>query len=604
MKQSTKKLLALLTAGMLCTGSLGFLPASAETAGETDENNTIETAEAIEVNTEVTGNLATEDDVDYYRLDLAENSLLELSFQHKDLNNSGRYWKITIADSDGTTLQEWDNNGSQTVYKTPQMGFGAGTYYLIVEGDGFRYSDVNYTMTVTANTTGSFETERNNTLEDASEILLNTPCVGNLYKDGDIDYYKLTLTEDSLLELNFAHKDLNSSSTCWKYSIADDEGTILQTWNNEGSDINQKTPKMGFGEGTYYIIVEGISLFYSDINYTLTVNSDNAGSFETEKNDAVEDASEIALNTPFVGNLYRERDVDYYKLTLTEDSMLELNFQHKDLNSSSRYWKFSIADSDGTTLQTWDNDGSDTNQKTPKMGFEKGIYYLLVESDGFYYSDINYTITVNSSTSGNFETEKNDLIENADAVPVATACTGNLYRERDVDYYSFTLENTSNVSIMFQHVDLNSSSTYWEYSLLDENGKEFFIQDSKGTDVKITSDSTKLDAGTYYVKVTSDSFYHSDANYTLTINADEITYLKGDVNGDGAVNAMDVSALLVSSARQAVGYTEGVLTGENALAADVNEDGEINAMDASYILTYSAKIGAGLDADWDSLIGK
>lgn len=238
------------------------------------------------------------------------------------------------------------------------------------------------------------------------------------------------------------------------------------------------------------------------------------------------------------------------------------------------------------------------------MGFEKGIYYLLVESDGFYYSDINYTITVNSSTSGNFETEKNDLIENADAVPVATACTGNLYRERDVDYYSFTLENTSNVSIMFQHVDLNSSSTYWEYSLLDENGKEFFIQDSKGTDVKITSDSTKLDAGTYYVKVTSDSFYHSDANYTLTINADEITYLKGDVNGDGAINAMDVSALLVSSARQAVGYTEGVLTGKNALAADVNEDGEINAMDASYILTYSAKIGAGLDADWDSLIGK
>ena len=59
MKQSTKKLLALLTAGMLCTGSLGFLPASAETEGETDENNTIETAEAIEVNTEVTGNLAT-----------------------------------------------------------------------------------------------------------------------------------------------------------------------------------------------------------------------------------------------------------------------------------------------------------------------------------------------------------------------------------------------------------------------------------------------------------------------------------------------------------------------------------------------------------------
>ncbi len=234
------------------------------------------------------------------------------------------------------------------------------------------------------------------------------------------------------------------------------------------------------------------------------------------------------------------------------------------------------------------------------MGFAKGIYFIIVEP--FSYSDVDYTLTVNSDTTGTFETEKNDTIEDASVIPVATACIGNIYKNNDVDYYSFTLENTSNVSIMFQHVDLNSSSTYWTYSLLDKNGTEILVQNSKGTDVKITSESAKLDAGTYYIKVNSSS--HSDANYTLTINADEITYLKGDVNGDGAINAMDVSALLVSSARQAVGYTEGVLTGENALAADVNEDGEINAMDASYILTYSAKIGAGLDADWDSLIGK
>ena len=33
MKQSSKKLLALLTAGMLCAGSLGALPAFAETEG-------------------------------------------------------------------------------------------------------------------------------------------------------------------------------------------------------------------------------------------------------------------------------------------------------------------------------------------------------------------------------------------------------------------------------------------------------------------------------------------------------------------------------------------------------------------------------------------
>ena len=596
MKQSSKKLLALLTAGLLCTGSLGFLPASAETEGETDENNTIETAEAIEVNTEVTGNLATRNDVDYYRLDLAENSLLELNFQHKDINNSDVHWKYSIADSEGTILQTWENKGTQTSDTTPKMGFAKGTYFIVVEP--FIYSDENYTLTVNSDTADCFETEKNDTLETASALPLNTPCIGNLYRKRDIDYYQLNLEENTLLELNFQHKDINNSDVYWKYSIADSDGTILQTWENKGTQTSDKTPKMGFAKGTYYIVVE--PNFYSDVNYTLTVNSDTTSYFETEKNDTLETASELSLNTPCIGNLYRNRDIDYYQLNLEENSLLELNFQHKDINNSDVYWKYSIADSDGTILQTWNNKGTQTNDKTPKMGFAKGIYYVIVEPN--FYSDVNYTLTVNSDTTGCFEAEKNDTIEEANAIPVATACTGNIYKNNDVDYYSFTLENTSDVSITFQHLSINNSDTYYKISLLDENNTEIVKQESKGTTTKIDSDSVKLDAGTYYIKVASN--FYSDINYTLTINADEITYLKGDVNGDGAVNAMDVSALLVSSARQAVGYTEGVLTGENALAADVNEDGEINAMDASYILTYSAKMGAGLDVDWDSLIGK
>ena len=80
MKQSSKKLLALMTAGMLCAGSLGALPAFAETEGETGENDTIETAEAIDVNTEVTGNLSSDNDVDCYKVTLQEDGTLSATF--------------------------------------------------------------------------------------------------------------------------------------------------------------------------------------------------------------------------------------------------------------------------------------------------------------------------------------------------------------------------------------------------------------------------------------------------------------------------------------------------------------------------------------------
>ena len=240
------------------------------------------------------------------------------------------------------------------------------------------------------------------------------------------------------------------------------------------------------------------------------------------------------------------------------------------------------------------------------MGFAKGTYYLVITSTSNDAPDINYTISANSVTdvNGTFETEYNDDIDTASTLPLNTPCIGNLYAKSDKDYYQLNLEEDSLLSLTFQHDKTDKSYALWTYSITDSNGYALETWESNGNQSSSTTPEMKLTKGTYYLIVKSTPNDAPDINYTLTINADEITYLKGDVNGDGAINAMDVSALLVSSARQAVGYTEGVLTGKNALAADVNEDGEINAMDASYILTYSAKIGAGLDADWDSLIGK
>ena len=58
--------------------------------------------------------------------------------------------------------------------------------------------------------------------------------------------------------------------------------------------------------------------------------------------------------------------------------------------------------------------------------------------------------------------------------------------------------------------------------------------------------------------------------------------IKGDVNGDGEVDALDTGIV-----RQ---YIKGTreLVGVYAMAADVNSDGEIDSLDSALILKYRA----------------
>lgn len=132
MKQSSKKLLALMTAGMLCAGSLGALPAFAETEGESGENDTIETAEAIDVNTEVTGNLSSDNDVDCYKVTLQEDGTLSATFTRPSLNDYRSFWTLKLVNENNTLVQEWDIDGEGTAYRTDNEGIKAGTYYFIL----------------------------------------------------------------------------------------------------------------------------------------------------------------------------------------------------------------------------------------------------------------------------------------------------------------------------------------------------------------------------------------------------------------------------------------------------------------------------------------
>lgn len=77
---------------------------------------------------------------------------------------------------------------------------------------------------------------------------------------------------------------------------------------------------------------------------------------------------------------------------------------------------------------------------------------------------------------------------------------------------------------------------------------------------------------------------------TSTDPAEPRTYIPGDVNGDGSVNAKDATVILIAAARIGTG-ADSNLNDSALAAANVVIDNAINALDATLILRYAAACG-------------
>ncbi len=91
-------------------------------------------------------------------------------------------------------------------------------------------------------------------------------------------------------------------------------------------------------------------------------------------------------------------------------------------------------------------------------------------------------------------------------------------------------------------------------------------------------------------------------DYAEKFNFTFVNMCLGDVNGDGAVNALDASMILTEYAAAATD-SESVLTEDQNSLADTDLDGAINALDASSVLSYYAHTATGGSGDFIEYLG-
>ena len=107
---------------------------------EIESNNDVNSANTIKLNTVYSGKLNYNEDVDYYKFVISNNSNAAFYFEHKEFKNTNNSLDISILNSASNVCFNFKINGDEVISKC-NFTIPAGTYYICIKGINSAYTD-------------------------------------------------------------------------------------------------------------------------------------------------------------------------------------------------------------------------------------------------------------------------------------------------------------------------------------------------------------------------------------------------------------------------------------------------------------------------------
>lgn len=163
------------------------------------------------------------------------------------------------------------------------------------------------------------ESEPNDNPAQANQLPLNTWVKGKMDDeyDYDVDWYQFTIPKRGVSQIEMIPDSTNTSGAGWEVSVQDvNRHEMLQI-----SGRTAESYKLGLAPGKYYMKVSGIHQTFVDNThpYNLRINYSESEEWEIEQyyeNKNFSNANNILPNKKYTGNMYSERDVDYYRVKI------------------------------------------------------------------------------------------------------------------------------------------------------------------------------------------------------------------------------------------------------------------------------------------------
>ena len=362
-------------------------PAGSANAYESEANNTIATANVIASASPVNGQLASNGDSDYFKLQADQPGVISVTFDAPTSSPYSDYFSVSVVDANGNIIASHETGQDITFQAAVST---AGSYYINVDSNNYYYNSGQYTLTATTtNGTNGFELEPND--DFANAISSGVAIRGQVGTATDTDWFALNVEQAGTLSVNF---DAPTSSPYAEYFhvwLFDANGSLLAS-QATGQDMtfNASVPIAG----NYFVAVTAGDYYHDTGQYALTVtNTASTVLYESEINNTNAQADALALGSQIHGQLSLGSDEDRFAITLTSAGKITTTFDAPTNSIWSDYYQIAIYDQTGTLL---DYRSSGTDLAFDTAVDTSGTYYIAITAGDYYYNGGEYKLTVNA----------------------------------------------------------------------------------------------------------------------------------------------------------------------------------------------------------------
>jgi Ca2+-binding RTX toxin-like protein len=354
---------------------------------ETERNDSFVTANEALVGTAISGQLSSAADLDFFKYNLESAGVLEVGFEAPTDSAFADYFRISVYDASGNLLV---NTSTGTDVSLQAAVAAAGTYYVRVDSDSWYTDPGQYSLTAQFSQNNSTELEQEPNEIYANPLLSGVTKQGQVGTEEDIDWFYINTAAPGGLSVQFdAPTDIDLNY--FNVYVYDYEGNML-AGHATGQDLSFEVSTSA--AGNYFVLIMAGDYLFDDGQYALTVTAlEQTQERESETNDTLATANSLVLGESIWGKLGTDDDQDFFVVSLSSSGTFNVNFDAPTDSAWAKYFRIDVFNESGQRI-AGRRTGSDIAFDVAAP--EAGDYYVVIESHPVFYSDADYSLTVNA----------------------------------------------------------------------------------------------------------------------------------------------------------------------------------------------------------------
>ena len=438
---------------------------------EVEPNGTLATAQPFGCGRSVNASISPAGDADWYRLTLDSTYRLIAA---TDCNGDS-----TMALRDGAgALIEFDDDDGIGFCSRIERTLAAGDYAIEVREFGDN-GTLTYRLRLVCVPLGGDETEPNDSIASADPLACGESLAAHVDPPGDIDFWRIELPEPADVTIGV---DCGGADSL--LAVFDAGGLLVASSDGSGGALCSRLD-LHLGAGTYFAAVQDAAAS-APFSYSIGLGCLPPVD-ETEPNGSLATADPAECGTPLAARIHPAGDADFFTFPIGTQSDVTLDVAcDGDANLTLR-------DAQGAQI-AFDDDSGPGFCPRIALRLDPGTYFAEVRPAS-PAATIEYTLSLACTPPFPPETEPNDDIASADALPCDEVRQGTILPIGDADFWKLTLAVRAVVT-----ADVDCLGRDGTLSLLDSSGAlvEFDDDDGAGFCPTITR---LLEPGDHYLAV-------------------------------------------------------------------------------------------------------